>query len=631
MVVSNPQFTDYDAYFSTTDGLTSVGLIEYEGEQAQQVTQQLPLRAARADSSPTEFEQYPGYGDVFGQGDFSHGAGQRRFHAPGRDAKKFWYSEGVDISDPGKLKLLHDIGTSVASATIGQLEICNGLPFVIDNTGASRVKRGNGSFPGSWTTEDPGGGAVTISGLTSSGDELYAAQTNVYKRTSAGVWSSYVTAGATAIDRIVWTKDRLIVADGRNIYEITASGALPTAMETLPTGWRFEAIWEYGEYVYAAAINTNDYRSKIHHYGPNQDYSRLEKKGQSEIPRGQLIYSGSSYLGAGYLGGGVVDKDTTTQVHPIVYQCFADARGFLSLVKLREDNYIKNVHGNDPVKAFEPYGEAMLYGWNDYDDITDGAIRAGLGVHYPARDAVANHLVQTQSTGSSKPITSIRIYKGRILFTVSGNGLYYEDLANYVTVGSLTTSFADFNTAGSKIWDEFSVAHSPIVVGQAVEVHVSLDPEGFTTYGPLTSNTVGEKGRTVSDVTNNLRGRVMQETIYLRGGTDPTLTPILYSVSARSNPSPDQLEFVLTRTFRLLSIDQKDDLANVVYGNPDNDLAQLYDFLYTWVSFQEPNAVWTALVTNVMDVTPMIPEVRTSGGNDPARKARVVQIQMVAH
>jgi len=631
-------FTDYDA--SISDGITETPLIAFEDDSTKPETVPLPLRPPRQDTTPTsEFEQFPGYGDVFGQGDFSHGAGQRRFHSQGRDTRAYWYADGIDISDPGKLKLLHDAsGLAVTSATIGRLEICNDLPFVVDNTGTTRVKRGDGAWPGTWTPEDPGGGATTVEDLTSSGDILYAAQNAVYQRTAAGAWSSWVTAGATAIDHVAWIKDRLFVSDGRNIYEITASGALPTAMETLPPSWRFEAIWEYGEFIYASAVSKLQGRSKIHHYGPNQDYSAIEKKGNTEMPRGQLIYAGSSYLGVGYLGGGVFDQDSSIRLHPIVYQCFADSRGFLTLVKLREDSYVKASHTDeDATRAFEPYGESMLYGWNDYDDVVDGATRAGLGIHYPARDAVANYLYYAQTGGAGKWIMAIRVYHGRVLYVVKGVGLCYESMTNYVSSGTLTTSFADFNTAGIKVWDTFEVSHAALLAGESVIVSATFTPESVSTTTVLTSDTDGDKGTTTTDVSNVLKGRTFRENIKLTRGTDVTKTPVLYSVSARANPAPEVVEFVLKRTFRILARDRKDDQAQPVFSDPDVKLNTVRGYIYDWVTFRERNMTWLAFVTSITEITPLLPEPRISGAivagnnNDVAGSAGyVVQLQMVA-
>jgi hypothetical protein len=612
-------FTDYDAYIG------SQGLIFHEDPSTKPSTQALPLRPPKQDvPNQTEFEQSPYFGDLFAQGDFSHGAGQLRFHSPGRDPKKYLHSEGFDITSPGRLRHLQATALAYSSATIGKtVEVCNSLPFIIDNTGANRVLVGNSALT-VWTPEATGGGAVQCDDLASSGDILYAAQNNVYQRNAAGTWASWVTAGATAIDRVAWLKDRLICTDGRNIYEITVSGALPTAMETLPTGWRFESLFEYGEFIYATTISTVTGRSKVHHYGPNQDYSALEKKGNTEMPRGQLAYSGGSYVGQGYIGGGV--KTRNGGMNPIVYQCFQDARGFLTLVKLVEVKEL-NVNTSNPVSCFEGFGESMFFGWVRAS--TTYGNRSGLAVHHLARDAFAHHL--KASGTDTNNVTSVKVYNGKLLMIRTGVGLHYEDNSNLESFGEMILSVADFHNAGQKIWDTFEVTHSVLASSQSIVLAYSLDPpvEGtalvFTTV--LTSNTVGTSGKTTTVTDNSIKTR--QLTLRIRSNGTASLSPEMHLITARANPAPGTQEYVLTRAFRILAIDRKDQYSQQIFQDPDAILTALYATANTWVTYQEANKTWASYVTGVQNVIPLLPIQRVSAG-ESVREGYIVQIEMVA-
>lgn len=638
------EFTDYDAVI--TDGATSVNLIQYEADTQtalfrgiQQKTDLLPPRPPRQDiTSPTNVEQSPAYGDIFGQGDFSGGMGQRRYHSEKRDPKKYWYSSNIDIVTPGSLKLLHDATSrAVSSTTIGRdIEIANNLPFVIDNTGSSRVKRGDGNFPGSWTVENPGGGAVNVDDLTSSGDELYAAQVNVYRRNSAGTWSLFLTKATNNIDRIAFLKGRLMVTDGLSIYEVTASGgtlgSTYLAIETLPPGNRFECLFEYGEYIYASVINTTTNRSSIHHFGLNQNVTAIEKKGETALPTGQLIYSGCQYMGIGYIGGGVIDGASATNMHPVVYQCAADARGFLTLIKLAEDKDVLS-STDQSVKAFEAYGESMYMGWDCYVQNTTNDIRTGLAVHHLARDAFANHLEVRTDAGTSMPVLSIKAYRGRLLFICGGGGanagLYYEDLAKFAASGHLISSYADFNNSGQKIWDIFEGAYKPLAAGEQVQLSYALDDAVATTTA-FTDTVLNSTGKTIT-VTTNAKSRIACVHWFITPGTSSLTTPSVKSFSIRSNPSPVIQEYILTRYFRVLGgQDRKDSIAQPVFTNADTVRGQLEAMANRWVTFAEPNKTWTAFVVGVSDVSPMVNDVRVSGGDDPDRKAYVIQIQMIA-
>jgi hypothetical protein len=632
MTLTNLEFSDYDAYVEFTQPNPDVvqALIAYEDEQTKPKTEPLPAGPQKYQvPTPAPYETSPSqFGDYFVQSDFSHGAGQVRFHSEGRDSRKYAWSEGYDISKPGRLKPLHAV-LKTADVNIGRtIEICNDLPFYIKNTGTTRVQRGDGNFPPGWTGEDPGAGATTVDDLTTSGDELYAAQTNIKKRSSAGVWSNYVTAGATAIDRIQWIKSRLIASDGRNIYEITAGGALPTAMETLPTGWRFEDIFEYGEFIYACAVSTLLGESAIYRYGLNQAGTALEARGRDSMPRGELIYTGSAYLGIGYLGGGV---KVAGAVNAIVYQCVQDARGALTIIKVAEDQ--ESTTGADrAVRALEPYGESMYMGWSTRNDLSDilfppgSAIRSGLAVHHLGRDAFAKHLAA--STTTSELITSIRTYKGRLLFAQQGVGFCYEDTANWVATAQMLMSVIDYNNPGQKVWDLFKLEHSALPSGWEVKIDAVGDAAGASTF-TLSNTTLNSLSKEGYDTSNGARGSRLE--IFL------TTTPAagnaefhIQKVAARSLPTPATPEYILTRNFRLFEADQKDEQAQPVFGNPDADKAALDSMINKWVTVYEAGKTWTAFVMSVTDITPMIPIERTSEGSEPTRKGYVVQMQMVA-
>lgn len=624
-------FTKYDAYVG------DLGLIEYDDKDTKSSTTSLPLRPPKTSiPSETEFEQSPSFGDLFSQGDFSGGSGQLRYHAPGRDPRKFFYSEGYDITDPGRLKHLHEVGSAILDAATGRaLEICNGVPFLAVG---STVLVGNGSFPGTWVTENPGGS--TVEDLASSGVQLYAGAGNVYIRDlstvtsgfgsgfdagiggTGGAWSSHVTKGSASIDRVEWVKDRLVVSDGLDIYEITATGALPASLHTLPPSWRYEYIFEFGEFIYACATSEVMGASSIYHFGLNQALTGLELKGHTDMPRGQLAYSGAAYMGIAYLGAGVLN--TNFGYDPIVYQAIADARGFLDLVKLSQDK------GGSPenlsVKCFEGYGESMFMGYSRQNETFSN--RTGLAVHHLGRDAFAFHLLS--SPGSPHPVTAIKAYKGRLLYVKPGIGLDYEKKIP-VRHAYLVASVADFNSASPKIWDTFEVGHSALPAGTAVTLDYYLgspeDEAAVSFSNAVSSSELGSKGKTET-IVSNLKGRQLTVRIGSDSDTD-TESPEVYLSSVRSNPSPGTPEYVLTRYYRILDTDRKDDLAEEVFCDVDDVRDALGALVYSWVTLYESARTWTAYVTGIADVQPMTPIYQTSGG-EPQRRAAIVQVQMVA-
>jgi hypothetical protein len=616
-------FTKFDAYLGT------IGLIVYEDENSRATTQPIPLQAPRADFfTPSRFESSPGFGDRFSQGDFSHGAGQERFHEPNRDERKFYSSEGYDISVPGRLTHLHATAEAFNSTTVGRsIEIVQGLPFIIDNVAATQhVRRGDGNFPGAWTPEDPfaGEGVVNIEGLASSGDELYAALgiRGIHKRSQAGTWAHHVDAGATGIDRVAWAKDRLFGSDGRNIYEITASGPLPEPLETLALGWKFVDIFEMGAYVYACAVDEDTGMSRIHHYGLRQDGAALEKKGSTSLPIGQLAYVGKGYLNFGYIGGGV--RNSSNGLDPVVYQAFQDAQGFLSLVKLVEEEGAGSADLS--VRGIEPIGEGIVFSWSLGSGAPTGA-RTGLAIHHLDRDSLAHYL---KGPAGAARVEAVRFYKGRLLFVVNGDGLFYEDVGTFVTTAELVSSIADWHHAGHKVWDLFEVGHSALAASEIVELLYSTkhpDESAFTSA--LVSDTDGAEGKSVQ--LTNVKARQLAVKVKSTGVAAGGLE--VYRFSIRANPTPDSSaaqEFLLTRHFRIFAEDRKDEqAAEVVTPNPEMTRNALQDLAGTFQTFAEPGVNWTAYVQAVVDIMPSTPVHQTALGEDK-RKAFIVQIQMIA-
>lgn len=629
-------FTNFDAYIGTQ------GLIEYEDDSTKRQTQNLPPRPQRVDTGDNRFEARPEYGDWFAQGDFSGGAEQLRAHSPKSDDTKFYWSEGIDISKPGRLRLLWDTAALGSSdADVGHaLEIADGLPFYFKNdAGTCRVYRLDGNFPPAEAAEDPhaGEGNQLIQDLASSGEELFAAITTngIHRRNPAGTWSHYVAKPASSnFYRIEWLKDRLIAVDdgtvgttGSAIYEITAGGAAPTPIETLEVGWQFTAIWDFGSFIYASAVHLASGRCNIHHYGSNQALSALEKKGETQMPHGQLVYSGSSYIGISYIGGGL--KNKLGGLEPFVYQAIADAQGFLQLIKLveREASSSEDL----AVRAFEPFGESMFFSWTLGAEATVDS-RNGLAVHHLARDAFAHHL-----EGGIENPTSIKVYKGRLLFVCAGDRLYYENVGTYPVLSAndsnyLITSVADFNNAGLKVWDLFEVAHSPLAAEEIVKVEYTTKHPDQTGVGAYTlvidSATDGAEGEQ-EILTTNVKSRQLTVRLRIKPNDARTTAPEIYSFATRAVPAPFTNEYILTRTFRLLDVDRKDEQAEEQHINPLTVKNTLDALVNSWVVFAEAGQSWNALIKSVTDITPSTPIHRQTMGED-LRQGYIVQVQMIA-
>lgn len=360
-----PDFRRYD--YQISDGSTTLDLIAYN--KAQATTNSLPLRPVRQDTGANPNEVRPESGDIFSQGDFSGGAGQRLFHSSKQpDPTMYYYSEGIDVSEEGQATLLPYGDGPASGITSGlRLEVCDGKLFATDGT---TVRYTTSATLSSWTNDDPhdGEGAVAVQDLAARGDELFAAlgANGVHIRASAGTWSHWQPDGAIDLDvgtatRIAYLRDRIFViggTDSRSIYEVV-NDSTPTSMRDLPEGWVYSDIWEAGEYIYASAYSFDSGLTQVMHFGLNSGGTAVEWKGSSPFPRGQLLYCGVGYLGKVFVGGG--KRNSENGYSGIVYQCAVDGSGFLYI----ESKVIETEGagpGNFSVRKIEPVGESVLFG-----------------------------------------------------------------------------------------------------------------------------------------------------------------------------------------------------------------------------------------------------------------------------
>lgn len=599
--VSEKDFSRYSAYFD------DLGVLYMPSSKTSAT---LPVEPPRSDTGFSEFETRPDFGNYFSQGDFSGGAGQKYFHRPTADKAGFFESEGFDISVPGQLTHLNSVEQILPLTFTAPtfLEEADDLPFVAQGTS---VYAGNGSFPGSWTAESPGG---TVEDLASRGDELFAAlgSHGVHRRSSSGVWSHYQPDGATDLDtgtttRVAWLKDRLFVvgAAGRSIYEVVADST-PAAIETLPEGWTFEGMFENGPYVFATAVAPTAGLSRVHTFGLNDDGSAIEKKVSTALPKGDLIYSGIGYLGRIFLGGG--RQNSAGGTDPVLYEAIPDTDGSLQLLLLAEDD--EGASENLAVRDFTALPQAVVFGWSRSD--VNGHLRVGLGSYNLARNAFSYHL-RDNAADSTEYVNSVIRYRGRLLFT-AGDGFFHEDLEQPVPEATLVSSIGDWNNVGLKTWDLFQISHDPLVIQTSVEVeYTKKDPEEEDWEPAFTSQLPGALG--AEERLEDIRSRAIAVKLTSTAFNDSA--PIIRSFSVRSTPTPEVTEWTLTRMVRVMDRDRKDRRAEPTKVDVRAMRQVLQDLAYTWTTLYEPGITWIAYVQAVNEVEPgEAPTSTTTGSGD---------------
>jgi len=598
------------AITASTPGMDITSFSNYFGIHT--VSSSVQLRPVRTDTGQSPYEQRPETGDIFAQGDFSHGMGQVWYHRQNADPRMYLWSDGFDITVPpgqdsaGTLKHLDQMAAAHLSGTIGTVCIFNGFPFVIDGVD---VYRGDGFFPGTWTSEDPSvaEGDVTVHDLATNGDVLFAAlgANGIHQRSTSGTWSHYSDALATLL---AWCKDRLMASDGRSLYEITAGGLAPAAILTTPNGWTITNIFEAGAFIYACAVNATAGLSRIYVVGLNSDASALEEKDSNPIPNGELIYAGVGYLNQSYLVGGI--HNSAGGYDPILYQGVPDSNGSLQLLKIAEGvgAGALDLAG----RAGLPMGESCAMAWSQGSSNPYGA-REGLLTYQLGTGAQSGYLKKETPAASPNPITSMAFYRGRVLFVVKGDGLYYQDVTKLTAKAQLITSGADWSNAGDKIWDLYQLAHKALPVGTSVLLEFTeKHPDEAVWQTAIDSNVAGAvqaKERLTAVTSPTLTVRITSN-----ANSAASVAPEVISFWARSHPTLSPPEYELIRYIRIFGEDRSQQNGEPIFQDPDSIRRQIEDLCYQWVSWFEPYGSWTARITSIEDMTPIIAALAATAG-----------------
>lgn len=617
-------FTRYDGYFNTLP-------VRYYLDRPP-VTETNDLNPPKQDIDTDPIEIRPESGFLFGQKSFAHGMGQDYFHIEGRDTKKYFTSEGIDISQADRITNLNQTASALASATIG-------APFVVADTlltiDGNVVKRSDGNFPPSWSSETLA--AATVYDATVAGAQAYAGVNSttapLYARASGGTtWSVYqsggvnITLGSGACTNLAWIKDRLMAIAGtasRSIYEVTGSTATPTAIRTLPAGWVFSKPFEGGSYIYCLAQEASNPRmSKLYIFGLNSGGTAIEEKGSMDFPKDTVINAGCGYLDTILMAGGV--RNGSGGYDPIYLQGFPNDSGMVQWVIIREEKGSTTTDLSSTVIV--PNKRSVLVGWSLKAASFGLNAREGLAVHHLATGAFAHHVRKQSTAATPAKINGIAVHKNRVLFSVAGDGLYYENLSTPVAQGELITSVADWGNAGFKVWDLIDLAHDSLPASCSVTIDYATEhPADVSTWSSaMNSNTAGSLGKTTR--LSNIKERKL--VLRIRSNASGSNAPEIRSYTVRSNPAPDESEWKLSRYVQLYDEERKGGYGEPFFQNPDAIRDALMDLAYSWIHLTEEGITWTALVQKVSLLEPE-QGVTSATRGQPRRNAYVLQMQML--
>lgn len=486
----------------------------------------LPLIRAQADNSNTPGEQSISPEQFWrrSQDSWQFGAGQVHLDRATSELRRYNWSNGIDPWNPWRIKLLNDTTNVYSSANTGLACMVSGTyVYMIDGTA---LKFSSGALS-SWTS---------VTGMTGSplsmdtdGNTVWTANnTNgVYSGTAGGASVTSYATGTASLVR--YTKSRLMVAGGGKLYNVTGSGALPTALLDLSSrSFTWVDIVGGQSQIYAAGYAGDKsliYRTAIKADGTALDVPIVA----GELPDGEIVRS----LGA-YLGYILIGTDLGIRF------CQVNSDGSLTIGSLTQT--LANESSTiSPVYCFEGQDRFVWFGWSNFDEYT-GLGRMDLTTFTTTlTPAYASDLMvrpTAPATSVTGTVRSVATFGKKRIFTVDGLGLYIES-SSAVADGYFNSGVISYGISDPKVAMYLDIKHEPltgsITAGiVADQSDIDVDENVAATIG--ISNVAGSVSPIHAFPCGQLTGENFQVVLTLTSSAG--VSPVLSRYTLRSYPAP---------------------------------------------------------------------------------------------
>jgi hypothetical protein len=414
---------------------------------------------AQGDASPEPGEQSLNPDDLWrrSQQSWHYGAGQPYLDREDSIRQRFHTSKGIDPWTRGQISLLQDTTLSLSSTGTA-------MPLSVAGT---RLYAGAGSALkyttdlSTWSTVTGTSGS-TILGTTSDGTNIWFSDgANCYVTTSSS--SSASTINSRHADYIKYVKGRLLFAVGPQLWQVTnmATYADNNLWSHHAADWTWVSFTEAPGCILAAGYSGDKsyiYKITLQPEGTNLNAPSVT----GELPDGERIYSMGSYLGYVFLG-------TSRGVR----FCTFDIYGNFNIGAIIPTPY--------PVRCFEGQQEYVWYGLSNYDGVSGGLGRVSMRTFTDTqalKPAYASDLMVT----TTNDVRDVVTFADRRVFSVSGVGVYAEDLSHIVASGTIDCGRMNWGITEKKIPLYLDAMYAGNFTGSATSYY---SPNGDGTWHPI--------------------------------------------------------------------------------------------------------------------------------------------------
>jgi hypothetical protein len=497
--------------------------------------------------------------------DWEFGAGQREADMVESEQRKFFASTGINPWTKGELSLLKAtaLAWSSSSTNLYMATATNGGTAYTYMCDGSDVLATTNDFASATTISNPASGVVL--GIASDGTNIYVAGTSGEVQKIAGTTAGsgtgnvWTMGGMSAGDGVWVANGYLIASDGPRLTVLPSDADEATSNDI--TGASFSQVDSWSSVIgtstgiYAAGNQGN--RGRIYHVGINNSTGSLAAPViAAELPQGETVNTLSEYSGL---------------------VCIGTSKGFrLGQMALTSGNtfggsatghvqYGPRVDITNGVQVFDPQGEFIWFGWENYDSPFDTTTRSGLGrlslkeLVGPLTPAYASDLMVA---GKTAAVQGVVLSGTTRFFSISGAGVYKEHATNYETTGSIDEGRFRWGTTELKAGVSVDLRHSKLAATESVKITITDDTGGeYYTLSELDdSYTPGIKavqvasqkdptdyGLTAADLqyvstVSSVTGEYITPVLVLAG--PGTSTPTLYRWTVRAVPMPFVAEII---------------------------------------------------------------------------------------
>lgn len=510
--------------------------------------QSVPIQKQQQDNSKEPGEQsLEGYW-IRSQNSWHRGAGIT-FYEPGAEPDteyRFAESSGVDVWTQGEIAALPKMELNTVAAANCYIQDAGDGHFAITSDTAILGWIGGGIAVGS-----PAAGYNGRWYFFGTNKRVKVGQAAVADPT-IGVWddanSKVIAKNATIMPQVWYLKDRLVVAHGKDLFEVPFNAAAAVDLASTAaasyspadTGvsWIDATEGPSAIYVgYTDGARDGVVRFTLQDAASGQTPKLSQAYRVLELPAGERLYKIFGYLGRFLLlstSAGIrvcaVDGNADLTMGQVTIPASSTGR----LNSFHADSSFVYVGGAD-VPASGTSGGTTIPGWST----TAGFLRINLGEPIgDANDLRFAYAMDTRTTVNGTITSSVRISATQQAVAISNSGVWVTDTANLETTGYLAMGRVRYSTFVPKMFRSLDLAGSlPGSTAVQVQLLDETDDSGFSVSMDSTTGLFETVGLDLTQAYRYVRPFI---TFTSSGSTGPSLT----QVQLRSFPTPRRLRQV---------------------------------------------------------------------------------------